>query len=117
MKAAAKLVVGRIKIKELTSQTNAVNQPTTNTRTINGLNTLDFDGSTSKMIYAGPTLSLNMYTKFAVFEIDTVDNNQNNLISGVTSNPNPPYDGSDALFNIFSGGYRLLQMVVNLMVV
>ena len=29
-------------------QTNAVNQPTTNTRTINGLNTLDFDGSTSR---------------------------------------------------------------------
>ena len=59
------------------------------------------------MIYAGPRLSA--YTKFAVFEIDTVDNNQNNLISGVTSNPNPPYDGSDALFQHFSGGYRLLQ--------
>ena len=43
-----------------------------------------------------------------VFEIDTVDNNQNNLISGVTSNPNPPYDVLMFIPTFFSG-YRLLQ--------
>ena len=91
-------------------QSNGANQPTTNTRNINGLNAIDFDGSTSKMIFpAASAPSLNGYTKFIVFQLDTQANNGNNLISGVTSGPSGGANGSDALFQRFSGGYRLFQ--------
>ena len=88
-------------------QASGGNQPTTNTRTINSLNTLDFNGSTSKMTYSGPQLTA--YTKFIVFELDATLNNANNLVSGVTSGPTGGANGSDALFQHFSGGYRLFQ--------
>ena len=92
-------------------QSNVANQPTTNTRNINGLNAIDFDGSTSRMIF--PELSrpsLDGYTKFIVFQLDAVINNGNNLLSGVTkSGTGGGNNGSDALFQRFGGTYRLFQ--------
>ena len=90
-------------------QNTGSNQPTTNTRTINGLNTLDFDGSSSKMVYPGPQLS--EYTKVVMVSPDTQQHNGNNLVAGVTSDP-VTGAGSDALFQYYNGvtgTYRLFQ--------
>ena len=90
------------------TQGNASNQPTTGTTTINSLNTIDFDGSTSKMIYTGPQLS--EYTKIIVFSLDVAPaNNRNNLLSGVTSGPSGGTGGADALYQYATGSYRIQQ--------
>ena len=84
------------------SQGNATNQPSTNTRTINALNVLDFGGN-DKM--QGPLTALDEYTKFTVVAIDT--SGQNNTLSHVSGD-------FDALWESFSTKPQVYQGASNI---
>lgn len=73
------------------TQTTGSKQPTIGTRTINGLNALDFDGTQylQHLGYAFPTSG--NYAIFVVCEIDTVTNNNKSALS---------YDATTADFQI-----------------
>jgi Domain of unknown function (DUF4082) len=81
------------------TQATGANQPTTGTRTINGCNAIDFDGTTDNMV--GPTFSLaNPFTIAVVAQTDTVAAGFGKLFGrGTTTNVTIGRSGDDALIS------------------
>jgi len=70
------------------TQGTGTNQPTTGTRTINSLNTIDFDGGDNFVALASAISRTNGYTVFAVVEYDTISSDVTHgspiIIAGAT---------------------------------
>jgi hypothetical protein len=83
------------------SQSNGANQPTTGTRTLNGLNTLDFDGTTDILQRASTSIvnqTDGLWTAFAVVVADTLSGTRHVL----NADPGSP-DPRPAQFLRFNG--------------
>lgn len=94
------------------TQSTAASKPTTGTRTINSLNTLDFDGGdvlnlTTEMSYASGN------TIFAVVEFDDTATNKT-IISGTTGGPNIRGDSTEKIDIVNAGTAVVLDGTASL---
>lgn len=84
---------------EVLSQANGVNQPVTNTQTINGLNVIDFLGDD---YLTGSVLAWSEWTKLVVFAFDT--STHNNLLTHASGTSDAFWENNTGFLNVFHGG-------------
>lgn len=92
---------------EALSQANGVNQPVTNTQTINGLNVIDFLGDDYLL---GPVLALTEFTKLVVFNFDT--STHNNTLTHATGTFDAFWEDTSTRLNVFHGGNVITSTTV-----